>query len=422
MTSDEWLNFFEHPDVFAFCAKIAENPDDLAPKLVFADWLEENCPDERFVNTYRRAISRKGGNWSPYCLLESDGRGESRMLPKAWNSNARFDVLGQFYILLKHDLRSMLRFCWSGMVCDATTSPMLAPELQGIDPLYSLRLEILHEGSRMKDAEFPNIRDLRVSLDLRRRSSGLLQFLGPENFPNLHVLEAKSNHLSEADIQQLFSNGVLSNLEYLNLDSNYGVHRAGYSAIANSGFLKNLVELDLSRNGVLIEQFRDFLDSPNLPKLETLRIAQIYSEENRYVEFWELLATHPSTNRIKSLEVSTEVVSPVGLSEFFGTSYFQNLEHLDIGNRNLTTDALRSFFESPSFPKLKSLNFKGNRIDDESAFLMAKSPKMKQIQKLTFNLSRGITIAGWDALLASEYLSEELKREVETVKYLTRTE
>lgn len=57
MTEAEWIAFFSRPEIPAFNARILEDPDADLPRLVFADWVEENCTHTPFVMALRRSIA-----------------------------------------------------------------------------------------------------------------------------------------------------------------------------------------------------------------------------------------------------------------------------------------------------------------------------------------------------------------------------
>ena len=57
MTDAEWIAFFRRPEIPAFNAAMLEHPDADLPRLVFADWVEENCPNAAFVAALRRSIA-----------------------------------------------------------------------------------------------------------------------------------------------------------------------------------------------------------------------------------------------------------------------------------------------------------------------------------------------------------------------------
>lgn len=65
MTEAEWIAFLQRPEVPAFNRAMLDNPDDDLPRLVFADWMDENCPDTAVNAAVRGSIvgARKVTAW-----------------------------------------------------------------------------------------------------------------------------------------------------------------------------------------------------------------------------------------------------------------------------------------------------------------------------------------------------------------------
>ncbi len=57
MTEAEWIAFLQRPEIPAFNRAMLANPDDDLPRLVFADWMDENCPDDFFNRFIRESIT-----------------------------------------------------------------------------------------------------------------------------------------------------------------------------------------------------------------------------------------------------------------------------------------------------------------------------------------------------------------------------
>jgi uncharacterized protein (TIGR02996 family) len=57
VTEAEWIAFLQWPEIPAFNRAMLQNPDDDLPRLVFADWMDENCPDREVCAAVRRSIT-----------------------------------------------------------------------------------------------------------------------------------------------------------------------------------------------------------------------------------------------------------------------------------------------------------------------------------------------------------------------------
>lgn len=60
MTEVEWITFLQRPEFPAFNRAMLENSDDDLPRLVFADWMDENCPDTAVNAAVRESVTGNG--------------------------------------------------------------------------------------------------------------------------------------------------------------------------------------------------------------------------------------------------------------------------------------------------------------------------------------------------------------------------
>jgi uncharacterized protein (TIGR02996 family) len=57
VTEAEWIAFLQRPEIPAFNRAMLVNPDDDLPRLVFADWMDETCPDTAVNAAVRRSVT-----------------------------------------------------------------------------------------------------------------------------------------------------------------------------------------------------------------------------------------------------------------------------------------------------------------------------------------------------------------------------
>lgn len=117
MTEAEWTAFLQRPEIPAFNRAMLANPDDDLPRLVFADWVEENHSHRRFVKQLRLSVSRAGD------LLHCPAFPESRGLHAGlWRGRLALDfrpVAGIEVRLLREEmdfLRVVLSSGWLGRI------------------------------------------------------------------------------------------------------------------------------------------------------------------------------------------------------------------------------------------------------------------------------------------------------------------
>jgi uncharacterized protein (TIGR02996 family) len=73
VTEAEWIAFLQRPEFPAFNRAMLDNPEDDLPRLVFADWMDENCPDHE-VNAAVRASVTNETRSAPW-PSQREGRG-----------------------------------------------------------------------------------------------------------------------------------------------------------------------------------------------------------------------------------------------------------------------------------------------------------------------------------------------------------
>lgn len=59
MSEAEWIVFLQRPEIPAFNRAMLDNPDDDLPRLVFADWMDENCPDTAVNAAVRESVANE---------------------------------------------------------------------------------------------------------------------------------------------------------------------------------------------------------------------------------------------------------------------------------------------------------------------------------------------------------------------------
>lgn len=67
--AEDWLRVFEHPDSVAMCKTIVAHPDELTPRYIWLDWLDEHAPDLYAVQKMRDAVD----SWSERIVTQAFG-------------------------------------------------------------------------------------------------------------------------------------------------------------------------------------------------------------------------------------------------------------------------------------------------------------------------------------------------------------
>jgi uncharacterized protein (TIGR02996 family) len=221
--------------VLAFLADIKEQPADDAPRLIFADWLEEQGDPE---------LAARGELLRLQCRT-----------PRTEASRARqAELLGQFSPRWLGPLvavvrswgwhRGLLRIAADADVLLADPAPALAPE--AFAWVESLELDGL---------QVPQVRRLAA-----------LPWLS-----QVATLVLECNRIGDAGVEALTASPHLGNLRGLFLRSN-DVGDIGAAALACAPSLTNLAVLSLVNNRITDAGAQALADSPHLTRLSSLNV------------------------------------------------------------------------------------------------------------------------------------------------------
>jgi len=252
----------------AFLQAILENPDDDAPRLMYADWLTEHGdPRGEFIRIQiELARLEPGGRFEQ---LKEQEEALLRRHREDWIASVR-------------EMASKVEFS-RGFISEVTLSPRHFKHAEALFRLTPVQHLVVHPVAGevrelvrlvsspvlgvLKGLTFlgtflngialaalaasPHLRNLR-RLCCSSTSLGPAEIDELTSGPGLCAIETlvlSYNRLGSEGLKKLFLCGHLGNLEYLNLSSN-GIDCGGVEALAESPFLEGLKVLDLSRNQV----------------------------------------------------------------------------------------------------------------------------------------------------------------------------
>jgi uncharacterized protein (TIGR02996 family) len=219
----------------AFLRAVIENRDDDAPRLVYADWLEEGGDAERAA-FIRLQVEAAG-------LPEGDGR-RSDLEERA------------LYLLVRH------LDDWLGPLRTLATNWIFQ---RG----FVERVTVLHEVFLERADELLAAAPVRSVFFRRVRLPLVGRLAAAPQLARLEEVNLWHDHLSERSAELLAASPHLGRLASLNLGSNR-VRDRGARALAASPNLGGLRRLDLSDNRVGTAGALALAASPHLPALEVL--------------------------------------------------------------------------------------------------------------------------------------------------------
>jgi uncharacterized protein (TIGR02996 family) len=340
------------PDAGFLHAVLAE-PDEMAHRLVYADWLEDHGdgPARDRAAFIRAQVERA-------TLHPAHPRAR-----RLWaNEQALLAVHGPAWAAPAARLVGRWWF-HRGFIEEAAFGfgplPATVDELTRIAPIRRLRLtraglhaELAGTGRREWEEYAGSLRRLR-GIDLGRESLGEHVLRALASLPPLPALKELSVGHATAGLQPLLGSPLLAGLKTLAVRA--------LSAEA----LQALVHAPLGRLDAL--------------SLCGARLG------DRVVP---LLAGSPLAGRVRTLSLGHNNLTPAGLRELLAGPLADGLETLDLGfNRDLGAEGARLLAAGRGLTRLRHLNLSRTALGDEGAQALAEGPLLGRLESLDLSLN-----------------------------------
>jgi len=380
-----------------FLTPICERPDDDAPRLILADWLDEqDDPRGEFIRVQialskltahdvRRAdlvriegllLGRHADLWAEPFRGLATGPVFRRGFVDEVKVTARQFLARPKELFAAGPIRRVHILDAAGRLPTVMASPFLE-RLRGLT-IYG---QHLRSNLAQAVADSPYLGHLK-SLHLGRNQIGdlgALRLLAPTNFPNLEDLDFSENELSErfghAWAEQ---RGATANLSRLELGGNAlgptgAVAVAGFAGLTRLGLAGNRVGgprlasatnaatllsptvIDLSGNGLGPEGLARLLDAPRPTGVLDLDL----SRNDLGDDGLSLLAAAPALLGLRSLHLSGNGIGDAGLRTLAASSVFRRLGFLDVSNNPIGDNGLRAIHDSRELRSLTRLIYPG---------------------------------------------------------------
>lgn len=269
MSEAEWIAFLQRPEFPAFNRAMLDNPEDDLPRLVFADWMDENCPDAEVNRAVRESISGEHRQAAWPNLRRN----------RKWNLTL---VRGRVTIWVNLQLRppqrrpprTVLEAAWQA----GWVEGMLFGRLHGHfvggwfddPPVRGVRVVGLAGDSvsafmlahRLTPSRMPHLQTL--ALNGQPTEPGFVtELTASAVFARLVHLSLCGMRLTQSEVEALAGSPHLSGLNTLALGA-CDIQDAGAAALAQSPHLAKLERLDLDMNGITDAGAAALADSPYL--------------------------------------------------------------------------------------------------------------------------------------------------------------
>jgi uncharacterized protein (TIGR02996 family) len=386
-----------------FWQDILENPDDDSPRLIYADWLDDQGDQNSraLAEFIRLQIELEHPPEEGPHLWEMRRR-EAELLRSyrgEWVGPLREQVLGEEFR--------------RGFVETVTLAPEhfldRAEEIMALAPVRRLRLTgtvlrrvapVDHESLLLRIADSPHLRQLvllRLQMPLSVRAARALA--ESPHLSHLDELEVQCQELTEAGLRALLQAPLAARLRRLRLGSSR-FDPAALHALAAAPALAGLVELAVHANNLAAAEVQALAMSECLTGLRKLDL----SHNHIGADGVGALASGPLVTRLEELTLAGNWFSDEGAAALAGSARTPQLTRLDLGYNRIHAAGVEALALSSSLAGVKVLNLRGNVTGNGLAGL-ARSPNAEQIRVLLLHFN-GISDGGVQAVAESGHLRE----------------
>jgi uncharacterized protein (TIGR02996 family) len=383
----------------AFLEAIGEAPEDDAPRLIYADWLEEGAPAQRGGESERAEFIRV------QCELarqneEAPGWQALKEREQALLARHRADWLRPVdrYISDAVFRRGFVERCSMGArrFLDYIDEVLRWAPLQ---ELKLLRINQTHEGPE------------RVA-----RAPQLVRF---------RRLDLNGSHLGDQSLSTILSSPHLRGMRTLLLGET-GLERNSIGSLSNPA-LAGLVDLDLSGN-FLLNRIRLLTDTPFPFRLEALHLedCSLTTEDAELLLAWSGLGTvqrltlsnnpfrvtvagrlarSPHTEQLQQLRMANAGVRVRGAQALASSDRLLQLTALDLSGNYLGISGIRALVGAQGVQRLAELRLDGNAIGPQGAEMLARWSGLDGVRELSL-IDNNLGDEGVEALLRSRHLGQ----------------
>lgn len=407
------------PEVEAFLQRIRAFPDDDAPRLIFADWLEEHAAAaERFGSPASREWNEARGRFIRIQIalaqLQPDVDDDALTRP----SNDKMEMMGE-----EQRLENAYKADWiaplHGLALDPRFRRGFVEDIQ-----IEARVLMRHAGEVFDASPIRRIRLIDVS-------DGLPEVFACPYLSRINDLKIHASYVGEPLARALARSKHLSGLRTLHLFRNR-FEDEGVRHLATSPMFANLEDLDLGDNGLTETSAHVLASSPHLSRIKRLELrlnrlgpvgAEAIAGSERLPELIRVglaeneigaARIHTLTRsdgffRVPILDLSSNELHASALQIIFHRAAggvdpaTSRLRDLDLSNNPLLDNGVRVIAACERLANLRSLRLAGCQIGDEGLRALTVRPYLSNLVKLDLS-NNPIGDAGCRALLEANYL------------------
>jgi uncharacterized protein (TIGR02996 family) len=421
-------------DEAALLAAILAHPEEDTPRLVYADWLDEQggvsntdraeyirleinfareFPERRWSKAKAEAQKRARQLFAKHCRdwfpelygrknILRGGRGYpdmARGFPyRLLCESAKLLEVGERLMQLAPitevefrsfddgDLRRLVRAPWVQGFRDLNLSGYSnAPDWTPLAdcPYFRELTEIVPYGGYLNKAgaariaaanPFPKLRRFSVTMSID--AVALATLFGGPAFTGLRELRLSDTQSSGPipGVKGVCESAALASLKVFEM--RWHPTRGLTAMLTSSTFWPGLEELDLLRNNLGNDDLARMLNTPS--KLRRLEL-----DDNKITSKGaKLLAEHPALENVTVLDLSRNAIGDAGVAALVNSPRARNLQKLEISTCGFGLKGVTAIVESPNLANLRQLFMHSNALDLKGARLLAAAPQLAKLDWL----------------------------------------
>jgi uncharacterized protein (TIGR02996 family) len=336
-----------------FLEAILARPDDDTPRLIYADWLEEQGDTERAEFIRVQILRASLPEWDRRQVRLAIRERELSKQHYKWNAELP-DIKGVTWMWYRR-----------GFMAQATFASFTALASRGADCWAAAPIETV-------SVSWPRPRD---SVECSEPINGLRE------------LKITGRLVNERDLERLADSPLLSTLRTLDIrDSGLGV--SGFRRLMASPHPGKLTALRVPYNSIGNSGIAALFDAASLNSLGELDLSEADSygryDEDPNVTSTGLvaLAGWPGLARLRSLKLSGNDVQADGLRALLRSPLCAGLKELALRDNRLNGQAVREFGDAHKDLRLETLDLAENLLGDLGAAYLASAPCLRELKVL----------------------------------------
>ena len=332
----------------AFLEAIGQTPDDDTPRLILADWLEENGDPDRAEFIRDQCQLAHLDNHDARCKKLRERTDELLAKNPFWKTEAAPQHFSEKVIFER-----------------------------GLAERLAITTQEIREDSKVLLKLSETIRKMEVTLFLDEECREL------STSPYLnHITHIKTGCVADSEIISLLRSEKLANLQGIDLSEGQ-FHDAVMDAITRNPYLRKLQSLMMGDNPLTDAAMTALAASTQLTSVRMLDLRDLAITSQGALA----LSQAPVLAAVGSLNLSNNKLGDAGIEAFARSSHLGHLEKMNLSYTKMSAEGVKALLVAPWMTSLRQMSLEGNRFGDKGASLIANHPGQWNVTDLKLSLT-----------------------------------